>query len=260
MLITSQRIFFRARQREDNVAGLETDVMRFMAIFAFCLMAIFALVQSTEFNKPEDQTEKTLIDKSLVLADQVHEQQKVIQQQLEKLKDSKIAIEKLQLTNEKLANQLSHIKNNKLNSIEKRHKTETLVSKNKPVQSKKSTSTKAKFTLSFNSDNDLMKLLKSNTVKLYATKNNISLQAIIDRRKLKYVRANLSGRYYPMSTETVPDSLLKKLPDNFNHVQWHVALPDSMISKIQSLITKNSSGEIIINENAEVVLLPYNSS
>jgi len=260
MLITSQRIIFRARQREDNVASLETDVMRFMAIFAFCLMAIFALVQSTEFSKPNDQREKTLINKSLVLEDKVHEQQKVIEEQLEKLKDSKQVIEKLQSRNVELTSQLSHINNNKPKFVEKRHKTKTPISQNKPVKSKKTASTPAKFTLSFNSDNDLMKLLKSNTVKLYATKNNISLQAKIVQRDVEYVRENLSGRYYPMSADTVPDSLVKKLPDKFSHAQWNVALPDSMISKIQSLMTKNTSGEIVIKANADVVLLSSNSS
>ena len=57
MTRASMRSFLR-RDRAREIAGmenLETDVMRFMAILGFCLVAVFALVQSLPAADPEPE-------------------------------------------------------------------------------------------------------------------------------------------------------------------------------------------------------------
>jgi len=69
---------------DSDTESLQTDIQRFMAILAFCLMAIFALVQSIPVTAPDDQTVAEDLTRKMQLQEEDIEQLKTENKRLKK--------------------------------------------------------------------------------------------------------------------------------------------------------------------------------
>jgi len=151
---------FSIQHSDMDLELLQTDIQRFLAIIGFCLMAVFALVQSIPVVSPQPKT--------------------VVKDLNDQLSEQKYAIDQLRSENKRLKTKLIHQKKDSEKS--------TLSSNPKKTQSK------AKgIYVAFESDQIFMRLLKSQTIKLFIQflDINLAFQVKMIHQKLEFEKADI---------------------------------------------------------------------
>jgi hypothetical protein len=209
-------------------ADLQTDVMRFMAILSLCLVAIFALVQSLPV------VEKATVVPAPVSTEPVEDL--VIEE------PTAVAIVASDVTiQEPLVEPAKSIE----------APTESKAPGNPP---------RIGFTLQFESDDTLTKLVSSRDVGFYAIAADKSMRLGVEGRRLNFWPASMPAQYHEMDGSTVPvevrRALLRSGSDLSVDPTWGVTLPPRTALQLQKYLANSSGGALIIGSNGNLRLEP----
>ncbi len=208
-----------------GVADLQTDVMRFMAILALCLVAIFALVQSipllpTPVEPPNVQAETP----QRVAAPEIIEQA-----------PAPVKIEK-----PPVITRPAPPKPTQLEPVRPEPAQPEPVPPPAPQG----------FTLRFETDLALTRLVARNEVGLYAITPDKALRMNVNRAQLGFWAASVPNEFHEMDETTVPDEVLSALRRassvKSSDVKWGVTLPAKMRQQLNGFLGEFEGGSLVI--------------
>lgn len=265
-----------------GIADLQTDVMRFMAILALCLVAIFALVQSIPLlptnnetpivvpqpNPPETPTPDVAtvkpptpepmaqLDKpaTLVAKPIVIERRPILQSSEEKplviTRPAPQPVARRQAPRPVIEDTAPP------------QATETIAVQEEilepPVPEPAPAAETEGFTLRFETDLALTRLVARNDVGLYAITPNKSLRMNVNRGALSFWAASLPNQFHEMDEATVPDEVIGALRRSGNvktsDVKWGVTLPSGMRQQLDQHLAEFSGGSLIIGGDGNLRL------
>ena len=220
-----------------GAADLQTDIMRFMAILALCLVAIFALVQSIPL-VPEAPSQSPAAAAPPPVARAVPtppvpqptaEPQPVPEPQIEK----PAAPARAAPTPAAVAGQAAA----------------------PPVEVARDEG----FTLRFESDLALTRLVAAGKVGLYAISDGRARRMTVRDSRISFWDASAPNQYHEMEAGTVPrpvvDALSRSGVDTAS-IGWGVTLPGTLQKQLDSLVRGNAGGALVIGGDGELRLEP----
>jgi hypothetical protein len=210
-----------------GVADLQTDVMRFMAILAICLVAIFALVQSIPLKTAPAEP---------VATEPVRAASPVPEPKPEPEPEPDIVV------------------------VTKPAPVPTPPSEPALAPTPAPQSQNAGFTLQFEDNLALTRLTARNEVGLYAIGEEKSLRMSVNRGRLSFWPASTPNEFFEMEASTVPDDVLLALrrssPNGAENVQWGVTLPARMQDQLNGFLESADGGELFIGADGQLRLEP----
>jgi hypothetical protein len=208
-----------------GAADLQTDVMRFMAILAICLVAIFALVQSIPLDTtapeatvspPEPEVEPAPI---VTPAPQPEPEVVVVTRPAPAPEPQP-----------------------------------------EPQPEPPAPPPREGFTLQFETDLALTRLAARNEVSLYAIGSEKSLRMSVNRGRLSFWPASTPNEFHEMEVATVPDNVIaafhRTSPENAQDVKWGVTLPARMQKQLNEFLESTDGGSLFISANGDLRLEP----
>ncbi len=249
-----------------GIADLQTDVMRFIAILALCLVAIFALVQSlplmpTVIEPPAVQPRQadlsqTVAPEPVIAEPKIMEQEPPPQSEEEKPliitrpAPQRIPFERapLEIIEETIPTQAVET------SVPDEALLEPAVSEPTPP------ATTQGFTLRFETDLALTRLVARNEVGLYAITPEKSLRMNVNRGALSFWAASVPNQFHEMDEATVPDDVLSALRRagsvKASDVKWGVTLPPNMRQQLDGFLSEFNGGGLVIGGDGSLRLEP----
>lgn len=245
----------RGTHQYADEANLQADVMRFMAIVAFCLVAILAIVRNVEpppMPLPDPttppQTERTLGTTAAiptatdpVAAPVLHPYAAAVPRAVAPL-------------NTEPAPQLerARLERSEQKQIPQPEPEPTAIPEPEPEPEKFSepdspTQVEQGLALKFASDSDFLRLLNKGSVTLYAISEGVYQKYDITHR---FVPISPPKQYYEVVAATVPSMISNIL--NGASVTWAVGLPVTIERQITTHIARANSGELLINRFEQV--------
>ena len=220
-----------------GAADLQTDIMRFMAILALCLVAIFALVQSIPL-VPEASSQSPAAAAPPPAARAV-EPQPVPVPKAEPVPQSEPVAEpeRPQPPARPVATQAAVARQTAAPPVE------TLQDDG--------------FTLRFESDLALTRLVAAGKVGLYAITDGRARRMTVRDSRISFWDASAPSRYHEMEAGTVPRPVVDALSRsgvNTATVGWGVTLPGALQQQLDSLVRGNSGGALVIGGDGELRL------
>ena len=209
-----------------GVADLQTDVMRFMAILALCLVAIFALVQSipllpTPVEPPEVEADA---------AQSAIPEPEIIEQKPPPAKETKPPVITRPAPPEPTQLELPL----------------PAPAPPEPVPPPAPQG----FTLRFETDLALTRLVARNEVGLYAITAEKSLRMNVNRGEFGFWAASVPNQFHEMDETTVPDDVLSALRRagsvKSSDVKWGVTLPTKMRQQLNGFLSEFEGGSLVI--------------
>jgi len=249
-----------------GIADLQTDVMRFIAILALCLVAIFALVQSiplmpTVIEPPAVQAPQTdltqtatpepVIAEPIIMAQEpppVAEEEKPLI--ITRPAPQRIPFERapLKIIEETIPVQAAET------SVPDEELLEPAVPEPAPP------ATSQGFTLRFETDLALTRLVARNEVGLYAITPEKSLRMNVNRGALSFWAASVPNQFHEMDEATVPDDVLRALRRagsvKTSEVKWGVTLPPNMRQQLDLFLSEYNGGGLVIGGDGSLRLEP----
>jgi len=199
-----------------GIADLQTDVMRFMAILAICLVAIFALVQSIPLNSaPVEPVAEPVPD---IVAEPV---------------PAPVP-----------------------EPVPEPEPPPTPASATPAPPTPAAPTEQDGFTLQFENDLALTRLVARNEIGLYAISAGESLRMNINRGRISFWPAATPNEFHEMDSSTVPDDVASALR-RMHHdsaVRWGVTLPADMQQKLDHFMQTGRSGAIYIAADGQLRL------
>lgn len=204
-----------------GVADLQTDVMRFMAILALCLVAIFALVQSIPLS-PTPEPE--IIEKAPPPAKEV-KPPVITRPAPPKPAPPEPA---------------------------QREPVQPKPAPPEPVSPPASQG----FTLRFETDLALTRLVARNEVGLYAITPEKSLRMNVNGGEFGFWAASVPNQYHEMDETTVPDDVLSAFRRassvTSSDVKWGVTLPTNMRQQLNGFLSEYDGGSLVIGADGSL--------
>lgn len=223
---------YSLRQFEDD--GLQTDVMRFMAIIAFCLVAVLALVRDMDVTEtPAPETNKSAATTEPEAAEP-ETQQPVVEVVME--------TQVLPAPMEALVESAT--------APPTPHK-EIEVTKAAPKPAPNSTPEDQGLSLRFESDAAFINLIRKGKVRVYAFQQN---QFLMLDRGFAFHPASPPQSIHEL--ETVPSRVRAALAGKLISNQWGVRLPKPTAASIQHLANRFQSGQLVIDQTGAVRHVP----
>ena len=220
-----------------GLADLQTDVMRFMAILALCLVAIFALVQSIPLSPaPAAVIEEPLIE------DPIPEP---APQPVEKeITLTRPELPKLQPRQEAVALQRPVVK-----PLPRREEPKNV---EVPAPAPPATEpVKEGFTLRFEDDAALTRLVARTDIGLYAIARDRSYRMSINRARMEFWPASTPNQFHEMDSATVPNAVIDALRTRHGggdaSVTWGVTIPAAMSRQLNDYLRQHAGGALIID-------------
>lgn len=259
-----------------GAADLQTDVMRFMAIISLCLVAIFALVQSlpTPTLPLPDLTLERATAAAPASASTVNAaieplaERTAGQQTLES--PASRPIPEPVVAQEPVEQQRSAVDNSETKPIRRPDPVAaTLVPRaspkvpiSPPLASaapplpRKAAAEQDGFSLRFESDRALKRLVASEDIGFYALDQGKALRMIVNGAALSFWPASSPRQIYEMDESTVPADVVRALRRSAatEHVQWGVTLPRSMTRDLDRFLAERSGGALVIQSSGRLVL------
>ncbi len=211
-----------------GAADLQTDIMRFMAILALCLVAIFALVQSIPL-VPEAPSQSPAAAAPPPVARTV-EPQPVPLPQSEPVAEP----ERPQPPARPVATPAAVARQTAAPPVEA-----------PPVETLQDEG----FTLRFESDLALTRLVAAGKVGLYAIADGRARRMTVLESRISFWDASAPNRYHEMEARTVPRPVVDALARsgvNAATVGWGVTLPGALQQQLDSLVRGNTGGALVI--------------
>lgn len=234
-----------------GAADLQTDVMRFMAIISMCLVAIFALVQSipVETPTPAETAVVTIPPPS------ISEDPEALPAQTERVDLTRPARPAPEPEPQPVvldrARPIKPADQIVARSREPANEATPAAATRAPVPDKG-------FTLRFESDEVLSRLVARDVVSLYAVTPSGTSRLSIDGDKPAFWSASAPSRIHEMDPSTVPENLLaawrRKNGNHPSSVQWGVALPPAMSRQLNEFLSAGDGGSLVIDESGNLRL------
>ena len=225
-----------------GVADLQTDVMRFMAILALCLVAIFALVQSIPLNSVPAEPAPPPAPAIPVEVTKPEPAEPMVQEPAPDALDP-VPVEEI--------------------IIEEIVVEETQIEEPTPAEpaAAQSVSTESEgFTLRFADDLALTRLVARNEVGLYAIAADKSLRMNVNRGAFSFWPASVPNEFHEMDKLTVPNDVRSAFQRvnaaQSDDVKWGVTLPSSMQQQLNTYLGEARGGSLIIDADGTLRLEP----
>ncbi len=230
-----------------GVADLQTDVMRFMAILSLCLVAIFALVQSIPL-APTSETPEP-VEQHATPAKPAPEKVSAPAPEPEPVVERDIVLTRPQPRKLPARDAPPDLQRPIAQSIE-------------PVAAPavEATPAKEEFTLRFEDDAALTRLVARNAVGLYAILPDKSLRMNVNRGQMSFWPASMPNQFHEMDASTVPNSVIDALQlNNGRRVQdlkWGVTISSATSRQLDQYLREAGGGALIIDARGELRLEP----
>ena len=213
-----------------GAADLQTDVMRFMAILSLCLVAIFALVQSMPMSPPTDPVpEPQTVTPTPVPATSADP---VTEPVAEKIQQT------LTLTRPKWVPKY--------------------VAQEIEVTPVKSAAEEVDgFTLRFESDAALTRLVAASQVGVYALEGERARRMSVSESRISFWDASYPNSFHEMELSTVPPAVIDALARtgvDTNNINWGVTLPGKLKKQLDGLMQEHRGGSLVIGTNGNIRL------
>jgi len=225
-----------------GAADLQTDVMRFMAILALCLVAIFALVQSIPLNSVPAEPAPPPAPAIPVEVTKPEPAEPMVQEPAPDALDP-VPVEEI--------------------IIEEIVVEETQIEEPTPAEpaAAQSVSTESEgFTLRFADDLALTRLVARNEVGLYAIAADKSLRMNVNRGAFSFWPASVPNEFHEMDKLTVPNDVRSAFQRvnaaQRDDVKWGVTLPSSMQQQLNTYLGEARGGSLIIDADGTLRLEP----
>jgi hypothetical protein len=218
-----------------GAADLQTDIMRFMAILALCLVAIFALVQSIPLvpEAPPQSPAAAAPPPMEKVVEPVAESPPEVQTP----SPTPAAPEK--------AVQLTRAKS-----------TPAAVPEQRPPPAEETPENEG-FTLRFESDLALTRLVAAGKVGLYAITDGRARRMTVSDSRISFWDASAPNSYHEMEASTVPKPVIDALGRsgvNTAGVGWGVTLPGKLRDQLERIMRGNSGGALVIGDDGDLRL------
>lgn len=249
-------LFYPLSRSSDSDAGgaadLQTDVMRFMALISLCLVAIFALVQSIPLTPSATDSPQPIHAASNppVVEDETQAPvEPVMEVRLTRPKPAAVSPppEQPVLTRPKLQ---------RLPARSVDTKTVTAVAESPAPQTAAPAAAEQGFTLRFETDAALTRLVARQLVGLYAISTEQTLRMSVDADAIDFWPASTPQQFHEMDQATVPNTVLAAYSSmhEFGAVKWAVTLPADISSELDGYMATASGGSLIIAGSGQVTL------
>ena len=232
-----------------GIADLQTDVMRFMAILSLCLVAIFALVQSIPL-APSSDTPTPI--------EQVAEPPQAattVAPPLEPTPEPDVLV----LAEREIS--LTRPQPRKLSVREsppvlQRPLAQAIESSEAPPA--EAEPAEEGFTLRFEDDVALTRLVARNEIGLYAILPEKSLRMNVNRGEMSFWPASMPNKFHEMDKATVPQPVIEALQRsnglNVQGLQWGVTIPSATARQLDQYLRGARGGALIIDADGDLRL------
>jgi hypothetical protein len=230
-----------------GAADLQTDVMRFMAILSLCLVAIFALVQSMPITPPAIAPPVSSPDPVVEAAP---EPEPVAEPVVEAVPEPKPMrpVETVSLTRPKW--------------VPKYEPKAPPIAAAEPaaepaVEPAVATEEVEGFTLRFESDSALSRLVASSKVGVYAIDGERARRMTVSESRISFWDASLPSSFHEMEVSTVPTPVVDALARtgiDTGSISWGVTLPGKLKTQLEELLQEHRGGSLVIGSNGNIRL------
>jgi len=226
-----------------GAADLQTDVMRFMAIISLCLVAIFALVQSM----PMTPAAEPLVD--------------ALPAPVSETRPEPIREPLLKRVVQPAPLSRPEPKSVTLTRPTWQPKSQATVAPAVETQAKPLTTPAAEetegFTLRFESDAALMRLVAASQVGVYAIDNDRARRMTVSESRISFWDASLPNSFHEMEVSTVPVAVVEALTRSgaaTDALRWGVTLPGKLRGQLDGLMQEHHGGSLVIGSNGNIRL------
>lgn len=236
--MTRSPLFYPMHRGDTDAGGaadLQTDIMRFMAILALCLVAIFALVQSIPLvpEAPSQSPAPAAPPPMTKAVEPARESPPEVQQPLPTPAMPETAVE-----------------------LTRAQRTPAVVPERAPPVSAE-TPEQEGFTLRFESDLALTRLVATGKVGLYAITDGRARRMTVSESRISFWDASAPNSYHEMEAGTVPKPVIDALGRsgvNTAGVGWGVTLPGQLREQLDDIVRGNPGGALVIGGDGELRL------
>ncbi len=240
-----------------GAADLQTDVMRFMAILLMCLVAIFALVQSMPLT-PTPVPQPDVVES---VPEPVPEPVPLIPEpDLEPVRTepAKPVEEAVVLTRPKwipkpLPERRPVIEESPPLPVEESPK--VAEAPPPPVEAPAPVEEPEGFTLRFESDAALMRLVAMSKVGVYAIDADRARRMSVTDSKISFWDASTPNSFHEMEPTTVPMPVVDALARTgiiADSVSWGVTLPGKLSTQLETLMREHRGGALVIESSGNI--------
>jgi len=246
-------------------AELQTDVMRFMAILSLCLVAIFALVQSipvipkpAELPQPVELPRTALsrpapepMPRKVEPTETPTPAAELVSKPQEKTSVPEAIRPQVRAQN-RAPSPVPEVRAAEPEPVDlPAAATESTVVPPVPPQEKG-------FTLQFEDDDALTRLISRDEVGFFAISAEKSLRLKIDGGRMAFWPSSTPGQYHEMDGQTVPAevrrALLRSGAEIGGEQRWGVTLPAHTAAQLQQLLADANGGRLVIGRNGDLRL------
>ena len=254
---------------DGGATDLQTDVMRFMAILALCLVAIFALVQSLQATPPvtaqtpspdpvppsqvegelADELTDALTDKltnALTVEPPTHEPSST-------RATVQTTVQTVARTDETVEPEPEAKPAEPPVVLRRPSVTRAQPAPREPVPQNRpaapSTPTREGFSLRFESDLALTRLVASGQIGLYAINDGRARRMSVRNSTVSFWDASTPGSFHEMDAATVPRAVVESLARSgadTAQTGWGVTLPGKLKRELDTILREHRGGELII--------------
>jgi hypothetical protein len=236
-----------------GAADLQTDVMRFMAILSLCLVAIFALVQSMPVSPPVVSNPESIVETvSDPAPEPVPEPKPEPVQEPQIVKTPKLVT----LTRPKWVPKYepgSTPKTTPSTPVTEAPAADVVV----PTTPATPVEEQEGFTLRFESDAALTRLVAASQVGVYAIDGERARRMTVSESRISFWDASLPNSFHEMEASTVPlpviDALTRTGVETGN-ISWAVTLPGKLKGQLDGLMREHTGGSLVIGTNGNIRL------
>ena len=250
-----------------GAADLQTDVMRFMAIISMCLVAIFALVQSIPLNpiveseSESGQTANTVNDEVLPEREASEPDEDIVLTRpvppKPEPRPESVALERPSAMPTTRRRELPTRPSAPPSTAERPEPAASAP----PPAAVTHTPEQAQqgFTLRFESDRALTRLVAQDVVGLYAISEHQAVKMAVDGGQYSFWPASTPARFHEMDANTVPDpvmSAFRRRNAAASDTRWGVALPTGMSRTLNELLQQHDGGALVIGADGQLRMEP----
>ena len=241
-----------------GAAELQTDVMRFMAIISMCLVAIFALVQSIPLAPQSPATDVEVQPEPVKATEPMIEttQPMAAEAQIVTLTRPEPVVMRSSESPVALQRPARTVK---LPVESPKPAVESTAAEPRPqTQVVATTPEHQGFTLRFESDAVLTRLVENGTIGLYVIAGNQARRLQIESGRISYWSSSTPDQIHEMDPATVPNPFITTWNRQHGEAgsveKWGVSLPPSMSRQVRTHIAGSDGGSLIIGDSGQVRL------
>ena len=240
-----------------GAADLQTDVMRFMAILALCLVAIFALVQSIPLvpaPTPVDQHSEPQLRGDAAPPQEAPRPQlptpaPAVEPRPEPAEQQAVILTRPAWVPRSTPEQ-QVVEDIRIEPPAADDAPPATVDPSVPAATGEEG-----FTLRFASDAALMRAVAAHKVGVYALEPGRAQRMAVSESRISFWEASMPNSFHEMEPATVPSAVINALTragTESKDVNWGVTLPGRMKAQLDSLMEEHRGGALIIGASGDI--------